>query len=112
MNNIRELRKQKNMTQIELASVLKLDQTTISSWERGNSLPTTETLIKLSEIFNVSTDYILGNSKYYYPVNVGKDNLFTFEELQIIEQFRALTPEAQKIIRETLKTFYNNGNRQ
>ena len=111
MNNIKELRKTLHYTQKELANLLGMEQTAISKWEVGKALPDSKTLLILSDIFNVSTDYILGNSKYYQPTNVGKDNIFTFDELEIIEEYRSLTPEAKNIIRETLKTFYKtNGN--
>ena len=57
---IRELRKEKKMTQGQLASLLFLSQDTISLWELGKSFPDIPSLIKLSKIFNVSTDYLLG----------------------------------------------------
>lgn len=58
--NIRALRIEKNMTQTQLASMLFISQDTISLWERNKSLPDVKSLIKLSKIFNVTTDYILG----------------------------------------------------
>ena len=57
---IKNLRLEKNMTQTELATLLFTSQDTISLWERNKSLPDLKSLIKLSTIFNVSTDYILG----------------------------------------------------
>ena len=48
------------MTQGQLASLLFLSQDTISLWELGKSFPDIPSLIKLSKIFNVSTDYLLG----------------------------------------------------
>ena len=58
--NIRALRIEKNMTQTQLASLLFISQDTISLWERNKSLPDVKSLIQLSKIFNVTTDYILG----------------------------------------------------
>ena len=57
---IRELRKEQKMTQEQLAALLFLSQDTILLWELGKSLPDIPSLIKLSQIFNVSTDYLLG----------------------------------------------------
>lgn len=105
MNNIKELRKEKGLTQSALAELLGINQTSVCRWESGISLPDTVNLLKLSEIFSVSTDYILGKSKYFYPENVGNDNLFTSEELRIIEDYRKLSPSLQRTIKETLKTF-------
>lgn len=58
--NIKGLRVEKNMTQTQLASMLFISQDTISLWERNKSLPDVKSLINLSKIFNVTTDYILG----------------------------------------------------
>lgn len=57
---IKELRLEKGMTQKELASLLNLTANSICEWEKGRSSPNIELLIKLSEIFEVSIDYILG----------------------------------------------------
>jgi transcriptional regulator with XRE-family HTH domain len=58
---IRELRKAKKWTQQELADKLGLDRTTISKWERqGGSEPDNATITKIADIFDVSTDYLLG----------------------------------------------------
>ncbi len=56
---IRELRKEKNLTQAQLAQLLSTTQDTISLWELGKSLPDIVTVIKLSKIFGVSSDYLL-----------------------------------------------------
>ncbi len=57
---IKSLRIERGMTQTQLASLLFISQDTISLWERNKSLPDVKSLIKLSKIFQVSTDYILG----------------------------------------------------
>ena len=56
---IRELRKEKNLTQAQLAQLLSTTQDTISLWELGKSLPDIVTVIKLSKIFGVSSVYLL-----------------------------------------------------
>jgi len=60
MNRIRELRKQMNMTQKELANHLQIADSTLSYWEMGKYEPDKEALMKLSRFFNVPIDYILG----------------------------------------------------
>ncbi len=51
------------MTQSDLAALLFTSQDTISLWERNKSLPDVKSVIKMSKIFDVSTDYILGVEK-------------------------------------------------
>lgn len=60
---IKELRKEKGMSQTELAELLFTSQDTISLWERGKSFPDITAVIKLTKIFKVSSDYLLGLEK-------------------------------------------------
>lgn len=57
---IRQLRVQRNMSQISLAQQLGVSKSVISSYENGVHLPPYDVLIQISRIFNVSTDYLLG----------------------------------------------------
>lgn len=58
---IKELRKQAGLSQVGLANLLKVTQQAVGKWETGRSAPDHETLSKLSEHFNVSIDFLLGN---------------------------------------------------
>lgn len=57
---IKELRKQRNMTQQELADRLQVSFQTVSKWENDVNLPDITHLPKLAELFGVSADVILG----------------------------------------------------
>lgn len=59
---IRSLRKERKMTQQELAGYLKLAKSTISQYENNINEPDNITLQKIADIFNVSTDYLLGRT--------------------------------------------------
>ena len=61
--NIKELRKERGLTQSQLAEMLFVSQDTISLWECGKSLPDVKAVIELTKIFGVSADYILGLEK-------------------------------------------------
>lgn len=56
---IMELRKQNGWSQEELASLIGVSRQSVSKWESGSSIPDMEKILKLSEIFCVSTDYLL-----------------------------------------------------
>lgn len=56
---IYDLRNRNNMSQGALADKLDVSRQTVSKWENNMCLPEAEKLLQLSEIFNVSTDYIL-----------------------------------------------------
>ncbi len=59
---LQELRKEKNLTQEDLATKLNISPQSISKWENNLSTPDLEMLLNLCHILNVSADYILGNN--------------------------------------------------
>lgn len=59
-NRIKELRKEKGMTQTQLAEKLNMTKSIVSAYETDVKSPSYNSLIKISEIFNVTTDYLLG----------------------------------------------------
>ena len=61
--NIRSLRKQREMTQEALADFLGVSFQAVSKWERGESYPDIELLPVIADFFEVSTDYLLGVDK-------------------------------------------------
>ena len=65
MNRLKELRQKRGLSQIELAEILHLAQTTISAYENGTRDLDAQTLKQLSEFFDVSVDYLIENSKIY-----------------------------------------------
>lgn len=63
--NFKEARLLRNLKVTEVAAILDVAQSTISSWESGRLFPTPENLIKLSKLYGVSIDYLIGNSSYF-----------------------------------------------
>lgn len=56
---LREIRNEKNITQIRLSIAAEVSQETISAYESGKALPSAETLIKIADFLDVSIDYLL-----------------------------------------------------
>lgn len=56
---LKELRKQKGISQLKLAMDLSMNQNTISRYETGEREADYKTLIKIADYFNVSIDYLL-----------------------------------------------------
>lgn len=100
-SKIKTLRREKKMTQQELADKLKIGKTTVSNYETGYSKPDTETLIEMSKVFNVSLNYLTGINnvkqdtnpeKYTVPVYssiscgnpfIADENIYDFEDIDI-----------------------------
>ena len=57
--NIIKIRKQNNLTQDDFAEKYFVTRQTISNWENSKSYPDLETLIKISDDFNISLDILL-----------------------------------------------------
>lgn len=58
------LRKKFNYSQSELASMLNTSPSAIGMYEQGRRTPSLETLVQMSEIFNVSLDYLITGSEF------------------------------------------------
>ena len=61
-NRIKQLRDENRMTQIKLSTELEVSQETVSGYESGRHNPSVAVLLKLVDLFHVSSDYILGIS--------------------------------------------------
>lgn len=61
-NRLTELRKNKGLSQEELADMLHVSRQAISKWERGEASPDTDNLIELAKIYGVSLDELVGLS--------------------------------------------------
>ncbi|MCV3742973.1 helix-turn-helix domain-containing protein [Lentilactobacillus hilgardii] len=59
---IADLRGSRGWSQPKLADLMSVSQSTVAMWESGKRNISNEDLIKLSKLFNVSTDYLLGNT--------------------------------------------------
>ncbi|MBL7575559.1 Helix-turn-helix [Peptoniphilus asaccharolyticus DSM 20463] len=59
---IKNLREEKGLSQKELANYLNISNSTLSQYESGVRVPSDDIKIKIARYFNVTTDYLLGNS--------------------------------------------------
>ena len=101
-NRIKYLREKNNMTQTELSEMLEMKTyTTVSKWESDDNFPKGRDLKKLAEIFNVSSDYLLGLDFYtdkdidviYRQLEKPRQKkVFNFAEYQLKEQNKKVVP--------------------
>ena len=62
---LKELRREKNLLQSELAEKLHVCKSAVSGWEVGRNQPNYDLLIEIAEFFEVSIDYILGRTNFW-----------------------------------------------
>ena len=96
MKRIAELRKEKHLNQIGLGLKLNVSQKMISAYENGTHQPSIETLLKMSELFNVSVDYLIGKTDIKTPAdNLLKEGL-TDNEIELLNIFKDLDKDKQQ----------------
>jgi len=93
MNRIKELRSEKNMTQVDLAKILKISDRAVGYYENGDREPDQETLMKLADFFGVSIDYLLGRT------NIRNTSASNQDEIQVAfsSGFAGLNEENKKL---------------
>ena len=89
---LKELRKEKNCTQRQLGKELGLTANSICEWEKNRSEPSIEMILRLTQFFDVSTDYLLRQTDELGAVLPGSKEL-PEEELELLRLYRNLPPE-------------------
>lgn len=103
-NRIRELRQAHKMTMKELGRIVGVAESTISQYETGKRQPDNETLLRISEYFDVTAGYLLGAEPQKTPAPV--DDL-TDEERELIAIFRRLNVRGREYLMETARLAAN-----
>jgi len=110
---LKELRKEKELTQQDIADLLKVAKTTYSSYEQGLNKPSIDTLLILAKFYNVSTDYLLGVTDIKY----NQDELDFYNQVkekdidQLIKMYnltlgdQAMDEKEERILIKLIKSF-------
>lgn len=105
---LKSLRKSQGLSQTELANRLGFTQQAIARWEIGKNLPDLDTLVQLADLFDVSTDYLVGRGdvrKLFWKDSHGWgwNAVLSKEDAELLGQFRQLNEKGQeKVIAYTL----------
>ncbi len=71
--NLLKLRKEKKLTQMEVAEKFNYSDKSISKWEKGESLPSVEVLCELAEFYSVTLDYLIKEHESSEVIKTKKD---------------------------------------
>lgn len=102
---IRELRLNKDMSQLDLAKYIGISQSAIAKIEIGKNEPTASTLKKIADYFDVSTDYILGRENEEGNIITVAPDL-SDEEQRLIDYYRALPIDLRAAVVSYAQTFF------
>ncbi|MFI3325201.1 MAG: helix-turn-helix domain-containing protein [Clostridia bacterium] len=101
-NNLKELRKSKNLTQEEFGIKLNVVRQTISKWENGLSVPDSEMLVQISDMFEIPVSTLLGENVDFVK---NQDNINTISErLSVINKILAKRAERKRLIIRVLSS--------
>lgn len=84
---LQEFRKQKGLTQVELAELLYVSRTAISKWESGRGFPNIESLKAISKFFSVSLDELLSGEEILAIAEKDRKEKITQEVIELCKQF-------------------------
>lgn len=93
MLRIQQLREEHNLSQRALAAKISANPKTVNFWEHGQSEPSAGFIIALADVFECTTDYILGREDDLGSVNVMRG--LTADEQQILQIFTELSQKEQ-----------------
>ena len=91
MNNLKQIRNKKGLLQTKVAMDLNITQETVSSYETGRVLPSSDMLIKLADYYNTSIDYLLCRTKYDMPIDSIKPDNITDKDFNLLNKIRKLS---------------------
>lgn len=108
--NLKNLRKEKKLSQKELSEILKISQSVICDYENNKVDPTTNVLLKYADFFGVSTDYLLGRENDEGNIITVAPDLSS-EEQRLLDYYRALPPELRAGVMSYTRTFFELDNK-
>ena len=92
---LKELRKEKELTQEQLAETLNVSRRTVSRWETGNNMPDLDLLAEMADLYQVELRELLNGERKNEPMNTELKNTV----MQVAEYSNAEKQRAARIIR-------------
>ena len=108
-SNLKKIREERKITQIKLSTDLGVSQELISRYEIGSSFPQPNMLIRLSQYFNCSVDYLLGLTDIPTPIKYLLAD-YNNEDYEFINKYNQLSNEDKLHIDSYISFLLNNYN--
>ena len=84
---LKQLRKEKGLTQVTLAETLGVSKGTVAMWETGKRMPAFDMLARLSELFDKRVDYIIGTSEDHRSATRTEEEIAQLGEWAVEEDY-------------------------
>lgn len=104
-NRIRKKRTDIGLNQKELAERVAISPSAINQYEKGDKVPSTETLVKLAKVLGITTDYLLGGTS--------EEDLFLDNEVKdVFQDFKALSARDRNHIISNIRFLKDNSSKK
>jgi transcriptional regulator with XRE-family HTH domain len=100
---IKQRRKERKMTQAQVAKELGIDNTTVSKWESDTYQPDAENLKKLADLLLTTTDYLTGRTNDPSSKENEGDSKINIAFYDGLKGFEELDPDQQQVIMDTVE---------
>ncbi len=94
---LRILRRQANLTQLQLAEILNIERATYSNYENENRTPPLDVLIRLADFYHLTLDSLV-RTDISELAGFSRSDLISPDELSVLTAFRALSPSGRRMV--------------
>ena len=105
-NRLKAIREQNNISQKELAEILKINVYTVSKWETGVRTPDEEHLEQIAKALCVKKEYLLGLTDEAEDKEL-KEKIKVARAKEVIKKYAALSEESMEFVDDLIEKFYS-----
>ena len=92
-DKLKRLREEKKYSQSPLARILNVTRSSVNAWELGISVPSTQYIVKLAQLYKVSSDYLLGIDE---TATISVEGLSEKETTAVVESVNCLKQRSEE----------------
>ncbi len=96
MERLKELREKRHITQVRLSIATEVSQETISAYESGKAMPSADTLVRLADFLNTSTDYLLNRINNDQPLKDVINDITDKQLTELLNNYARLNEQQRK----------------
>lgn len=97
MKRIKEERQKLGLLQKEVAEFISMDRTTYAKYETGSIMPPVDVLVRLSDFFNVTVDYLIGRDR------TEDETIIKSDSKEIIKLYESLNADGKDTAMKTIR---------
>ncbi len=105
LHNLKRLREEAHISQKLLADAIGVSQQSINKYENHNIEPDIETLIRISDYFNTSIDYLVGHTDIRHKVEIVRSYELNERESKMLDGYRKLNSRQKQSVDLVIDTF-------